>query len=392
MISPHTHSNLIKWLEDSIVNHKLPFAKINISQNNKTLFSEMKGNTLNEYNDNSLYRIHSLTKPITSLVTLMVLYKFDIDVNEPIKNFITNFSSQKVLINGDLEPSKNDITFKHLLTHTSGITYGFKKSNQSILRGNTEADEEYRKIEILNQIQSPNMTSDEFINVISTLPLAYHPGTRWNYGMSSDVLGVLLEKICNKPLNIIFKEELFDLLGMNDTHFPHKGLNNLFPTFKLTIPTGFKIIKDSNIIKYENKFKSGGGGLISTPEDYHKFCNFILNPNMTILNTKLIDMIKTNQIGTDLSYLSDGLNFYDFTYAGPGIGFTAGFSIIENTKSIAFKSPEKILSWAGSSNTIMWIDQKNNFVFTMFSQLIPFGYRSYKKELMDLIYSDNNLL
>ena len=96
MISPHTHSNLIKWLEDSIVNHKLPFAKINISQNNKMLFSEMKGNTLNEYNDNSLYRIHSLTKPITSLVTLMVLYKFDIDVNEPIKNFITNVSCQKV--------------------------------------------------------------------------------------------------------------------------------------------------------------------------------------------------------------------------------------------------------------------------------------------------------
>jgi CubicO group peptidase (beta-lactamase class C family) len=356
------------------------------------IFSEMKEKNSNEYNDNNLYKIQSLTKPITSLVALIILNKFNIDVNEPIQNFISNFSNQKVLKNGDLENSNKDITFHHLLTHTSGITYGFRKSNQSILRGNTEADEEYRKVEILARIQNPNMTSDEFINNISSLPLAYHPGTRWNYGMSSDVLGVLLEKICNKPLNIIFKEELFDLLEMNNTHFAKKDLNNLFPTFKLTIPTGFKIIKDSNIIKYENKFKSGGGGLISTPEDYHKFCNFILNPNMTILNTKLVDMIKTNQIGTDLSYLSDGLNFYDFTYAGPGIGFTAGFSIIENPKLMSFKSPEKILSWAGSSNTIMWIDQKNNFVFSMFSQLIPFGYHNYKKELMDLIYSDNNLL
>lgn len=390
MISPHTFSNITEWLENSINSKKLPFGKITISQNNTVIFSEFKNNDLGEYSSNNLYRIQSLTKPITSMVALIILEKFNIDVNEPIKSVVNEFSNLKVLSEGLLENSNNDITFAHLLTHTSGLTYGFSHSNQSILRGNTEADEVYRKIGILDRIQKSSITSDEFIDITSSLPLAYHPGTRWNYGISSDLLGVILEKICKKSLNNIFKDELFIHLDMKDTFFPDQSTTNLIPTFKLTIPSGFKIISGSDQIKNPKYFHSGGGGLISSPEDYHKFCNFILDPNHELLQISQIDKLKSNQILGDLNYLSDGTNFFDFTYAGPGMGFTYGFSIIDNPDLLNYKSTSQILSWAGSSNTIVWLDQKNNFVFSMFSQLIPFGYHSYKKELMNLIYSDSN--
>ena len=392
MISPHTFSNITDWLENSINSNKLPFGKITVSQNNNIIFSEFREKNLDDYADNNLYRIQSLTKPVTSIVALIILEKFGIDINEPIKSIINDFSNLKVLSEGKLENANNDITFEHLLTHTSGLTYGFNYSNKSILRGNTDADEIYRKTGLLGKIQNSSITSDEFIEIISSLPLAYHPGSRWNYGFSTDLLGVLLEKICNKSLNDIFRDELFIHLDMNDTFFPDEYTENLIPTFKLTIPSGFKLISGSDSVKNPKYFSSGGGGLISSPEDYHKFCNFILDPNYELLQITHIDKLKTNQLSGDLNYLSDGMNFFDFTFAGPGMGFTYGFSIIDNPDLLNYKSTSQILSWAGSSNTIVWIDQKNNFVFSMFSQLIPFGYYSYKKELMNLIYSDSNFI
>ena len=392
MITPHTYSNISEWLQNVVDNNKIPFAKINISQNNSMLFSEFKHKNLGEYANNHLYRIQSLTKPITSLVSLIVLNKYKININDPIKSVVEGFSNSKVLSNGIFEDAKSDITFAHLLTHTSGITYGFNKSNQSILRGNTEADEFYRNVGLLRKVQTSSINSSEFLDMISALPLAYHPGSRWNYGLSTDLLGVILEKICNKPLNTIFKDELFNYLNMTDTFFPDLDTKNIIPTYKLTLPSGFKIIQGTDQIKNKTQFQSGGGGLISTPDDYHKFCNFILNPEPDFLSHDIINMMKINQISGDMNYLSDGTNFFDYAFAGPGIGFTFGFSIIVNQSIVDFKSPLDLLSWAGSSNTISWIDQKHNFVFTMFSQLIPFGYHNYKKELMNLIYSDSNFV
>ena len=142
-----------------------------------------------KYKNNKLYRIHSLSKPITSLVSLIVLEKNNINLKEPISTFVPAFSKAKVLVNEELININTPITFEHLLTHTSGLTYGFNKSNQSILRGNTEVDRIYRDQNILEKIRSSTFNSIDFINDLSSLPLAYQPGTRWNYGVSSDMLG-----------------------------------------------------------------------------------------------------------------------------------------------------------------------------------------------------------
>ena len=122
MITPHTYSNISEWLQNVVNDNKIPFAKINISQNNSMLFSEFKHKNLGEYANNNLYRIQSLTKPITSLVTLIILNKYKININDPIKSVVEGFSNSKVLSNGIFEDTKSDITFAHLLTHTSGIT------------------------------------------------------------------------------------------------------------------------------------------------------------------------------------------------------------------------------------------------------------------------------
>ena len=152
MISAHTFSNITDWLENSINLNKLPFGKITVSQNSNIILSEFREKNLDDYADNNLYRFLSLCMRVTSIVALIILEKFGIDINEPIKSVINNFSNLKVLSEGKLENANNDITFEHLLTHTSGLTYGFNYSNKSILRGNTDADEIYRKTGLLGKI------------------------------------------------------------------------------------------------------------------------------------------------------------------------------------------------------------------------------------------------
>ena len=125
MITPHTYSNISEWLQNVVNDNKIPFAKINISQNNSMLFSEFKHKNLGEYANNNLYRIQSLTKPITSLVTLIILNKYKININDPIKSVVEGFSNSKVLSNGIFEDAKSAFTFAHLLTHPSLFIYFF---------------------------------------------------------------------------------------------------------------------------------------------------------------------------------------------------------------------------------------------------------------------------
>ena len=390
MLDQNKENQLNNWLEQSVLNNRIPFGEISISKENKNIYKYKIYTQDEKYKNNKLYRIHSLTKPITSLVSLIVLEKNNISVKEPISTFIPKFKKAKVLINEKLININTPITFEHLLTHTSGLTYGFNKSNQSILRGNTEADSIYREKEILKNIQRSSYTSSDFVNDITSLPLAYQPGTRWNYSLSTDLLGVLLELICKQPLSEIYNSELFTPLDMNNTYFPSINLKNLIPTFKLSLPSGFKLINGTDQIIREHKFLSGGGGIISTPQDYIKFCNHILDPKVSLINNNTLSKMKNNQLKHEMEYLTDKLNFYDFTFAGPGTGFSYGFSTIENPNIVPQKTPKRVLSWGGSANTIVWIDQINKMVFTFFTQLIPFGYHNYKKELHEILYSDIN--
>ena len=130
--------------------------------------------------------------------------------------------------------------------------------------------------------------------------------------------------------------------------------------------------------------------MISTPQDYIKFCNYILDPKVSLINDNTLSKMKNNQLKHEMEYLTDKLNFYDFTFAGPGTGFSYGFATIENPDIVPQKTPKSVLSWAGAANTIVWIDQINKIVFTFFTQLIPFGYQNYKKELHEILYSDIN--
>ena len=390
MLNQNKENQLNNWLEESVQNNKIPFGEISISKENKNIYNYKIYTQDEKYKNNKLYRIHSLSKPITSLVSLIVLEKNNINLQEPISTFVPEFSKAKVLVNEELININTPITFEHLLTHTSGLTYGFNKSNQSILRGNTEVDRIYRDQNILEKIRSSTFNSIDFINDLSSLPLAYQPGTRWNYGVSSDLLGALLELICKQPLDEICKNELFTPLEMDNTYFPSVNLSNLIPTFKLSLPNGFKLINGTNHINREHKFLSGGGGMISTPQDYIKFCNYILDPKVSLINSKTLSKMKNNQLKHEMGYLNDKLNFYDFTFAGPGTGFSYGFATIENPNIVPQKTPKGVLSWAGAANTIVWIDQINKIVFTFFTQLIPFGYKNYKKELHEILYSDIN--
>ena len=159
MLDQNKENQLNNWLEESVQNNKIPFGEISISKKNKDIYKYKIYTQDEKYKNNKLYRIHSLTKPITSLVSLIVLEKNNINVKEPISTFIPEFKKGKVLIDEELININTPITFEHLLTHTSGLTYGFNRSNQAILRGNTEVDDIYREKEILEKIRNSSFTS-----------------------------------------------------------------------------------------------------------------------------------------------------------------------------------------------------------------------------------------
>jgi CubicO group peptidase (beta-lactamase class C family) len=323
---------------------------------------------------NTIFQIMSMSKPITSVAVMMLYEEGYFQLDDPVAKFIPEFKDLKVLSSIDKDgihvvDQIRPMTIRDLLTHTSGLTYGFF---------GTPIDSIY------NNVNLQEGTLKDMINKLAKIPLVCQPGTKWNYSRSTDVLGYLVEVISGKPFDEFLKERVFIPLQMEDTDFyvPKEKINRCAAVYTPEENKGIKVMvkPDASTIS-KPKFFSGGGGLYSTINDYLIFSQMLLNKGefngVRLLGSKTVELMTKNHISNELLPLNVGFL--------QGVGFGLGFAVMIDESQILGSVGE--FEWGGAYNTFFWIDPTEQLIGIQMTQFAPFNYYpTFNKEFKVLVY------
>ncbi|HTY78508.1 MAG TPA: serine hydrolase domain-containing protein [Candidatus Bathyarchaeia archaeon] len=338
----------------------------------------------------SIWRIYSMTKPITS-VGLMMLYeegRFQLD--DPVHRFIPSWESLRVYVGGNYPtfktaPAARPMSIRDLLSHTSGLTYGFMER--------TNVDAAYRKLGVADQTRR-GYTLQDMADTLAELPLEFSPGTAWNYSVSTDVVGHLIEVISGQRLDVYLRERVLGPLGMRDTSFVLEDAQ--IPRFAANYERqgdgSLKMIDDPEQSNYRKRtFFSGGGGLLSTAPDYFRFASMMQNmgelDGVRILGRKTVELMTTNHLpgGQDLTELAQAGMFTETAYAG--VGFGLGFSVMQSPARAQILGSPGEFAWGGAASTAFWIDPAEDLIVIFMTQLMPSSSYPLRRELRVLTYA-----
>jgi CubicO group peptidase (beta-lactamase class C family) len=336
--------------------------------------------------EDTIFRIYSMTKPLTSVAIMMLYEEARYQLDDPISRFIPAFANQRVYVGGsrgkmETVPAAREITFRDLLTHTSGLTYGFMEA--------TPVDGYYRSNRI--DFQTQETTLKELVEKAAEAPLLAHPGTRWNYSIATDVLGYLVEVISGVPFETYLKERVIDPLGLVDTdfHVPETKHARLAANYAPDGKGGLQLIDDPAQSRYlrPRTVNSGGGGLVSTAADYARFCQFMLNKGTLdgkrLLGRKTMELMTSNHLKGDMADMGTA-RFSETTYEG--IGFGLGFSVmIDPAKAQILGTPGEY-AWGGAASTAFWCDPAEEMFVVFLTQLMPSSTHPFRRELRVLTY------
>lgn len=312
----------------------------------------------------TLWRIYSMTKPITSVAVMMLYEEGRFHLTDPISRFIPAFKEVRVFAGGNedqfetVAPAR-EITIHDLLTHTAGLTYGFAP------------DDVVEKLYIKHIWQSPvsnQGTTEEVIAAVAKLPLAYQPGAAWRYSLAIDVLGYLVQVVSGMPFDAFLKTRIFDPLGMQDTdfHVPPDKLDRFAVNYGPDEGGGLKVIDAPSTSKYAAppRFLSGGGGLVSTAGDYMRFAQMMLNKGeldgVRLLGRKTVEWMTVN-------HLPAGVRPWE----SQSEGFGLGFGVTINAALAQTPSSTGTYYWGGAANTTFWIDPAESLIGLLMLQFMP---------------------
>jgi CubicO group peptidase (beta-lactamase class C family) len=337
--------------------------------------------------NNTIFRIASMTKPVTSVAVMILYEEGRFMLNDAVSKYLPEFKDMMVLnpersTNGQaqadsLVPAKRPITIRHLLTHTSGLTYHW----------NDKLGETYKKAGIAGGLGLHNETLAENMKKLAKQPLLFHPGDKWEYGLSIDVLGYLVEVVSGKSLNDFLKERIFAPLKMNDTHFflPENKVPRLATAYQYSAEKGLSRLPDSNAegsLEFSpaypysgpQKFYSGGAGLCATISDYARFAQMLLNggelEGARILSRKSVELMTAD--------FADGLN--------PAMGFGLGFGIRRSLSEGGELGSIGAYGWSGFWNTRFLIDPREQMVILVFTQLYPYAAADVMDKFAVMVY------
>jgi CubicO group peptidase (beta-lactamase class C family) len=392
-IPPGAHFNQQKlekigeFFRNEVATEKIPGAILLIQQHGKPVYHEFFGardtETKAPMTDDTIFRIFSMTKPITSVAAMLLLDQHKIKIDDPIAIYIPSFATTKVGVtkksdSGEnvlqLEPLKRRLTILDLMTQTSGITYGFY------------GDSLVRKAYSNAKIYDGDFNNAEFAERIAKLPLAEQPGTLWDYGHSTDILGRIIEVASGKSLLQYEQDNLLGPLGMTDT------------AFYVTDPAKKKLIakpmpKDSDFrvgfVGYADvpmKWESGGGGMVTTMSDFAKFSQMILDggkfDGKQIISPKSFELMTSDHIGP-----GSGVQRDFFYFPGDGFGFGLGFGVRTDPGNAKPPPPGSLgeLKWDGASGCYFVVDRKQDMFFVLLEQT-PSERQRIPKTVKQLIY------
>ena len=343
--------------------------------------------------ERSLFRIASMTKPITSLAFMMLVEEGKVAVDTPVHHVLPEFKGVGVYDGGGggvpfvTKATTEPMRMLDLLRHTAGLTYGFQN------RSNIDAAHRESKLESWHG----NHDLDGFVAALGKLPLEFSPGTAWNYSVATDVLGAVVQRVSGMPLDQFFATRIFDPLGMHDTFFavPEDKTDRLTDCYTLVEGKG-RVMYDrgeASAWSRQPKLLSGGGGLVSTALDYHRFCRMCENggtlDGARIVGRKTLDLMTMNHLpgGKDLSSLSRSL-FSETQNAGTGFGL--GFAVTQDVARTMIPGSKGEYYWGGMFSTAFFIDPVERLHMVFMTQLSPSGLYPIRRELKTMIYAALN--
>ena len=343
------------------------------------------------YQKDDIFRIASMTKAITTVAIMQLYERGKLGIDDPVGNYIPAYKNMRVLDQFDPKdssyttvPAEKPITVRNLLTHTSGIAYG------DFVSGDLHAI--YQKLGLLKVGASQKKwTTEEFVDTLASVPLAFQPGEKFLYGLNMDILGRIVEVASNEPLNQYFKENIFDPLEMTDTYFylPEDKKDRLVPVYTPT-ENGFKMKERDSFVetvdfpKWKDKgYYAGGAGLSSTAMDYARFVEALLEDGKyngnRILGRKTIEMMTSDQLIVQNKHGNGRSSI-------PGQTFCLGFGLLtKQADGLNSKSPGTY-EWGGYFSTKFFIDPKEDLIFVGMTQVLPFEHNEFYDRLTAIIY------
>jgi CubicO group peptidase (beta-lactamase class C family) len=338
----------------------------------------------------AVWRIYSMTKPITSVGLMMLYEQGRFQLEDPVHRFIPSWKNLDVFVSGNhpafvTTPAARAITIRDLLSHTSGLTYGFME------RSNVDAA--YRKLGVADRTRA-DYTLADMVAALAELPLEFSPGTRWNYSVATDVIGHLIEVISGQRLDAYLAEHVLGPLGMPDTGFTIRDEQapRFAANYERQADGRLKLIDDPARSQYrQTTFLSGGGGLVSTALDYQRFAAMLLNggelDGMRLLGRKTVELMTLNHLpgAQDLPQLALPGAFTGMPYAG--LGFGLGFSVVQSPARAHVPGSPGAYSWGGAASTVFWVDPAEGLVVIFMTQLMPSSSYPLARELRVLSYA-----
>jgi CubicO group peptidase (beta-lactamase class C family) len=380
--SPEGFSRVGDYIKNEIASGKIPGAILLIQQHGKPVYFESFGvrdvATKLPMTPDTIFRLYSMSKPVTSVAIMMLVEDGKLRLDDPVAKYIPAFADMKVGIDkpGEprlpLEPLDRPVTIKDLLRHTSGLPYGF--------HGGGAVRALYAEANLFNA----DLTNAEFVDRITKLPLVEQPGTRWDYGYSTDVLGRVIEVVSGKTLLEFERERLLDPLGMNETAFQiadeakRPRIAEPMPEDRAISPTSQ--VRDPMA---KRKAESGGGGMVGTIGDYARFAQMLLNggtlEGRRYLKPETIALMASDHIGPETKIARD-YAYYPGPNSGFGLGFAVRTSVPPNTQW-----PLGEYRWDGVAGTFFFIDPEDD-MFAIFMVQTPSQRGRIQLALKTLIY------
>jgi CubicO group peptidase (beta-lactamase class C family) len=336
----------------------------------------------------TVFRIYSMTKPVTSVAAMMLAEEGAFELKDPVSRYLPAFADQRVYRSGGLrpetEPVADPMRIWHLLTHTSGLTYGFHHAHP--------VDEQYRAAGFEWE-SPPGLDTAGCCERFAAIPLLFQPGTEWNYGVSTDVLGHLVEVVSGQRLDQFFEERVLGPLGMTDTafHLPASERHRLASLYVANPADGQRLKFDGlgRVAAEPPPFLSGGGGLVSTAGDYLRFAEMLRRggelDGTRLLGSRTVAYMRRNHLpgGADLEQFGRSL-FAETTF--DGVGFGLGFSVTVDPVKLKVPGSPGDFGWGGAASTFFTIDPVEGTAALFLTQLLPSSTHPIRSQLRALVH------
>ena len=387
---PDRLARLGPWLRSYVDEGKLPFVSLAVMRKGQIAYADHYGLRDIEAGTpvitDGLYRIYSMSKLITTVAAMSLYEEGRFMLDEPVGAYLPELADQKVYVSGpfeDMELVKPDapMTIRQLMNHTSGLTYGlFDPGPVGRAMRRAKAD-----------FSGPDETLAEVVERLGDVPLCFQPGSRWNYGVSTDVLGRLVEVIAGKSFEEVLRERIFEPLGMTDTFFgvPDDKLDRFCALYTKTDENPLKLIENAENSRFRAPatMMSGGGGLVSSMADYLTFVEMLRRggalDKARVLGRKTVELMMLNHLPGDMASMGQA-TFSEMPMHGIGFGL-GGAVMLDTTKAQILGSPGEF-TWGGMASTAFWIDRAEEISVVLMTQLIPSSSYPIRRELRVLVY------